>query len=217
MHQKAFAHYKTNSSNLLKIVLICNMRNLTIVSFVLVATLSTANVVAQTKKIDTTASFGDVSYHVTCNNKKEEDNMVSVSPKGFKNTVRDVTLPIRGRLTSIIVDDLNDDGFPDLLLVYFTGANHEIGNVYGISSVDNASLMPVSFPDLYNDPKLRVGYKGHDEFTIVAGSLLRSFPIFKDTDTTTATGGTRVIQYKIIPMPERPDARTFKLLRSYEK
>ncbi len=172
---------------------------------------------AQNKKIDTTASFGDAGYRVSCTNKKEDENIVNIVPKGFKNTARDITVAIKGKLISIIVDDLNDDGFPELLLCYFSGAKLEMGNIYGVSSSGNNELLPIAFPDLYNDPKLRVGYKGHDEFTIMAGSLMRSFPIYKPEDTTTPTGGTRVIQYKIMPVPNRADVLTFKVLRSYEK
>lgn len=191
------------------------MLNITTFTFFLASLFST--VYAQNKKIDTTAMYGDVGYHVTCNNKKEDDNGVTISPKGFKNTVRDAAFPIRGRLTKIIVDDFNDDGFPDLLLCIYNWQNHEKGSIYGISSKENASMLPVSFPDIYSDPKNREGYKGQDEFTVTVGSLLRSFPIFKPTDTDKPTGGIRVMQYKIVHSTEHSDALVFKLLRSYEK
>ena len=110
---------------------------------------------------------------------------------------------------------MNDDGFPDLLLCVYSGDKYEKGTILGIYSSENTSLMGASFPDIYDDPKLREGYKGHDEFTTMVGSLLRSFPIYKAGDTDTATGGTRVIQYKIMPDAEK--RMVFKVLRTYIK
>jgi hypothetical protein len=191
------------------------MRNIILITVLLASLFAAENINAQAKKIDTTAYFGEAGYRVSCTNKKEDDNFISIMPKNFKNTARDITFGVRGRLTSIIVDDLNDDGFPDLMLIVYSGPKHEIATIYGISSKENTELAQVYFPDVYSDSKLREGYKGYDEFTIVAGSLLRSYPIFKPTDTDKPTGGTRVVQYKIVT-GER-GGLTFKALRNYEK
>ena len=185
-----------------------------ILIFALANLFTSINIDAQVQNIDTTAFFGVAGYRVTCSNKKEDANQVSISPKKFKNTVRDVSFMVKGKLAKILVDDLNDDGFPDLLLCLYTGVKNEKGTIVGIYS-NEAAIMPVAFPDIYDDPKLRDGYKGYDEFNIIMGSLLRSFPIYKPTDTDTATGGTRVIQYKIIPDAEK--RMSFKVLRTYMK
>ena len=191
------------------------MRNITILSFLLVGMFVTANIHAQVRKIDTTAILNDIGYRVSCSNKNESENQVTVSPKGFKEEVRDISFAIKGRLHKILVDDLNDDGYPDLLLCIYGGANGDIGNITCIASNGNTSLVPVHFPDIYSDPKLREGYKGHDEFTIMIGTLLQSFPIYKPGDTDTPTDSIRVIQYKI--MNGENGGLTFKVLRSYEK
>ncbi len=191
------------------------MGKIHILSFLFAALFTTASAQVPGRKIDTTALFGNVGYRVTCNNKSETENSVTISPKGFKSEAREVSFTMRGRLRKILVDDLNDDGFPDLLLCIYSGTNFETGNITGISSVANTSLVPAYFPDIYNDPKLRIGYKGHDEFSTVVGTLLRSFPIYKEGDTDTPTGGIRVIQYKIIPGEN--SRLTFKVLRTYEK
>jgi len=193
------------------------MRTIIIVSVVLAALFIGKDAQSQVKKIDTTASFGGAGFRVTCSNKKERDNTVDISPKGFKNTVSPISFPIQGRLNKIWVDDLNDDGFPDLLLCFYSGAHLEIVNVFGVASVGDASLSQVVLPDIYSDPKLREGYKGHDEFTIIMGSLMRSFPIYKASDTDTPTGGKRFIQYKIVNKASENNVSTFKVLRSYEK
>ena len=194
-------------------LLICGMGNKHIYFFA-VALIYAASVSAQFKKIDTTAKLGDAGYRVSCNNKKDDENSLSISPVGFKGA-RPIYFNIKGKVSKIIVDDLNDDGYPDLLVLIYTGANNEIGNVVGITSNQNTDIMPVFFPDIYNDPKLREGYKGHDEFAVVVGTLLRTFPIYKPGDTDTPSGGKRVVQYKI---DKGENGRlTFKMLRTYEK
>jgi hypothetical protein len=169
---------------------------------------------AQFKKIDTTAGFAGLSFHVSCANKNDNENDVTISPKGFGKEVRDLSFPIKGHLRKILVDDLNEDGFPDLLLCIYNGPNDNLGNITAIASSGNNSLEPVMFPDIYTDQKLSEGYKGHDEFTVLVGTLLRSFPFYKSGDTDTATGGTKVIQYKLVKVEK---GYSFNVLRSYFK
>jgi hypothetical protein len=190
------------------------MRNVIILFFAFAALFARGSVHAQVKKIDTTASFGGIGYRVQCNNKSSDDNLVAITPKGFGKDVRDISFSIRGKLHKILVDDLNEDGFPDLLLCVYNGPNGELGNIVSVASGGTNSLIPVKFPDIYSDPKLSEGYKGHDQFTVLVGTLLQSFPVYKTGDTDTPTGGTKVIQYK---MMKAENGYTFKVLRSYIK
>jgi hypothetical protein len=190
------------------------MRNTIALSFLFAGFLVTINAQAQVRKIDTSAIIGGIGYRVSCNNKNAGENDVTVSPKGFGKDVRDMSFLIKGRLHKILVDDLNEDGYPDLLLTVYNGPNGELGNIAAIASSGNNSLVPVTFPDIYTDQKLSEGYKGHDEFTVLVSTLLQSFPIYKAGDTDTPTGGTKVIQYK---MMKAQDGYSFKVLRSYIK
>jgi len=191
------------------------MRTIIIFCFLFALLFATSSVYAQVRKIDTTASFGNAGYRVTCNNKNEGDNQVSISPKGFGKEVGDLSFSIKGRLRKILIDDLNADGYPDLILCIYGGANGQMGNIAGIASSGNSSLLPVHFPDIYSNPKLSEGYKGYDEFSVMVGTLLQSFPVYKQGDTDTPGGGTRVVQYKI--MNGENGGLKFSVLRSYEK
>jgi len=190
------------------------MGNITTLSFLFAGLFATVSAQAQVRKIDTTAGFSGVSYRVSCNNKNADENNVTISPKGFGKDVSDILLTIKGRLHKILVDDLNEDGFPDLVLCFYNGPNGELGNITSIASNGNNSLVPVTFPDIYTDQKLSEGYKGHDEFAVLVGTLQQSFPFYKTGDTDTPTGGTKVIQYKMEKVENR---YTFKVLRSYFK
>jgi len=191
------------------------MHKIIIVFFLFAGVVVTIKANGQAKKVDTTAMQGSTGYRVSCNNKDENENIVSISPKGFGKEIRDLSFAVKGKLRKILVDDLNADGYPDLILCIYSGANGIMGNIVCVASSGNTSLVPVRFPDIYSNPKLREGYKGQDDFTIVIGSLLQSFPVYKPGDTETPTGGTRFIQYKV--MNGENGNLTFQVLRSYEK
>ena len=190
------------------------MSNITTLSFLFAGLFAALGAHAQARKIDTTAGFSGLSYRVSCNNKNADENDVTISPKGFGKDVRDVSFTIKGRLRKILADDFNEDGFPDLALCFYNGPNSEFGNIAAIASSGNNSLVPVTFPDIYTDQKLSEGYKGHDEFTVLVGTLQQSFPFYKPGDIDTSTGGTKVIQYKIV---QAENGYTFKVIRSYFK
>jgi len=179
------------------------------------ALFASAGVRAQEKKIDTVVSQDGVGYRVVCNNKSASSNQVSISPKGFGKDVNNMSFTLKGTLRKILLDDLNGDGYPDLILCIYSGVNGEIGNAAAVVSAGKNSLTPAAFPDIYSNPALHEGYKGHDVFTTLMGTLMQSFPVYKPASSDSATGITRVIQYDI----EKSESGgiTFKVLRSYEK
>ena len=171
------------------------------------------HVQSQTKKFDTTVKFGDNGYRVICSNKNAEKNDVSVSPVGFNPTGAKPEFTVVGKVTKAMSDDFNDDGRPDLAICVFTGPNLEIGSVVGISYNADKNFEGIYFPDIYLDAKIREGYKGHDEFSVLTGTLMRKFPIYLPSDTDKPTGGTRTIQYKA--MPDKGHL-SFKVLRWFD-
>jgi hypothetical protein len=169
------------------------------------------------QRIDTTMKVGKVGYRVSCRNKNPDQNTVTISPIGFDKDVRDFSFEVKGRVTKAEVDDLNRDGYPDLVFYYFNNDSIPKGNVVGISSEKNESVAPIQFPDIYNDPKLRIGYKGSDEFFLLEGYLIRRFPVFPvEGAPASAEPGTliRQIQYRVVP--GEGGGYSFKPLRSYE-
>jgi len=160
--------------------------------------LFTSHIQAQTKRFDTTVKMGKQGFRVECSNKSADQNDVSVSSIGFKAEGPDPSFKVPGKVTKVLTDDMNDDGIPDLLIGIYSGNNDEIGTIVGISfNATDKKFMPVYFPDIYLDPKIRDGYKGYDEFSILTGTLLRKFPVYLPNDTPgNPTGGKRTVQYK---------------------
>lgn len=169
----------------------------------------------QFRKIDTTMKIGKAGYKVLCSNKNELKNSISITPVGFQNSARDISFEIKGRILKAEVDDLNNDFFPDLVLYVYEQGDKNRGNVIGISSVNNESFTGISFPDIVNDPKLRIGYTGFDSFLLMEGSLMRRFPVYiTDSSGSKPTGMIRQIQYKVFK--DLKEGLKFRSVRSYE-
>ncbi|MES2331883.1 MAG: hypothetical protein V4539_19915 [Bacteroidota bacterium] len=178
---------------------------------------SLVNAQSPARRLDTTMKVGKAGYRINCTNKNPERNTLSITPLGFEKDVRDFSFEIKGRVAKAEVDDLNRDGFPDLVLYVFSNDSIPKGNVIGISSDKNESLSPISFPDIFNDPKLRIGYKGNDMFFLLEGNLVRRFPVYptEGAPPAPATGTLmRQVQYQVVP--EERGGYKFKPLRSYE-
>jgi hypothetical protein len=170
---------------------------------------------AQNRKIDSTLTIGKTGYHVYCKNKTAEQNELKIRPVGFENTARDMTFYIKGKVVSAAVDDLNNDGFPDLVLFVNTDSSGIYGTVYAMASDQNKAIVPVAMPDLMLDGKLNPGYKGHDEFSLMEGTIMRKFPVYKPGDEKDKpTGGRRAIQYVITGTADT--GFKFKILQTYE-
>lgn len=172
---------------------------------------------ASARRIDTSMKVGKAGYRLTCNNKSPEKNSVTITPLGFEKDAREFSFEVKGRVAKAEVDDINQDGYPDLVFYVFTNDSIPKGNVIAISSEKNETVAPIMFPDIFDDPKLRVGYKGNDVFFLMEGYLVRRFPVYPvEGAPAAASSGNlfRQIQYMVIP-GDRGGSK-FKPMRSYD-
>ena len=169
---------------------------------------------AQFAKFDSTMKMGKVGYRVICMNKNLGKNVVTIKPEGFEKDARELSFQIPGRVKGAEIDDLNGDGYPDAVIYVYSGRNSEFGTAYCFASQENKMYIPMILPDILLDGKFKEGYKGYDEFQLLEGKLMRTFPLYKPDDAADKpSGGKRVIMYNLIG-----DANTrfeFKVLRSY--
>ncbi len=178
-------------------------------------TINAQNINEQFRKIDTSLKIGKVGYHIRCFNKTLDKNELAVKPEGFDNTARPLDFFVKGRIAKVEIDDLNNDGYPDLIVYLYTGDEGVIGMVYAFMSVENKSITATALPDVQLDGKIKEGYKGHDQFSLLEGMLMQKFPIYKPgDDKDKPTGGTRVIQYQITGSGDA--GYKFKMVRFYE-
>jgi len=149
-------------------------------------------------KIDTTMKIGKAGYRVTCRNRSVAENPLSVRPVGMETEAKEMNFPLRGRVYSAQVDDLNNDSYPDLILYIYTDSAAIHGTVYAFISEGNKSIAPCALPDVALDGKINMGYKGYDKFSLLEGTLLQQFPIFNPGDAKDKpTGGTRTLLYQL--------------------
>jgi hypothetical protein len=187
-------------------------------SWLLLCLLVVANVTAQYKRIDTTMKYTTAGYRLYTNNKSAEKNSITISVVGFSNSAqRDASFEIKGVVKGAAVDDFNNDGFPDLVIFVYSGKDASMGTVIGVASEKNESIKPIFFPDILDDAKLRLGYKGRDKFQLIEGTLLRSFPLYDTSDSTDVLKPlniTRNIQYRVTTGEN--GVLKFKAVRTYE-
>jgi len=181
---------------------------------ILIGSKLTAQVVMG-RKIDTTMKAGKAGYRVTCTNKKGDKNVISISPVGFGKDARDFSFEVKGIVGGTEADDLNHDGYMDLVVYVFSADSAHKGNVVGAINQGNETLASIVFPDILDDVKLRVGYKGYDSLYLMEGTLMRRFPLYDSDSTGNPSSGTRmrVIQYQVV----QGEAGRYKFnpLRSY--
>jgi hypothetical protein len=148
-------------------------------------------------KYDSTMKIGKVGYKVTCMNRNPDRNVLNVRPVGFKADAREVNLELRGRVLSAEIDDLNQDGFPDVIIYIIDPQGRT--NLFTLSSQENEMLQPIYFSDITNDQQLSKGYRGRDEYKLVEGILFRKFPIFEsDTAIKEPTNKVRQVMYRVV-------------------
>lgn len=186
------------------------MYKLFFISFLFLSVLTHAQ---KMNKYDSTLKIGKVGFRVNCTNKNVDRNVLSVKPLGFTSEAREIALDLKGRIMSAEIDDLNQDGFPDMI-IYFVDGDGKV-NLFSISSKNNESMQPIYFPDITNDITLSKGYRGLDEYKLVEGVLFRQFPIF-DADTTikTPTKKARRIMYRVVTGDR--GILNFKMFKNFE-
>ncbi len=164
-------------------------------------------------KYDSTLKIGKVGYRVVCMNRSKERNVLNVRPVGFKAEVREVNLELKGRVSGAEIDDLNNDGFPDLVIYILDASNKTV--IFSISSKENEMLEPIFFPDITNDMVMSKGYRGGDEYKLVEGVLFRKFPIYEaDTAIHEPTKKVRQIMYRVIKGDR--GVLTFKSFKNFD-
>ncbi len=123
---------------------------------------------------------------------------LTIEPTGLEIENQKIALEIEGQVVNAEIEDLNSDGFPEILIYTVSAGSGSYGDVIAYSVNNGKSISQIYFPDITENKEAGMGYMGHDEFAVVETSLVRRFPIYKSGDSNSnPTGGTRQIQYKL--------------------
>lgn len=155
--------------------------------------------VQETQKIvfQKTLTLQNISFDIETTGEGSMSQL-SIQPKGLETDNQEITLEVDGQVVNAEIEDLNSDGFPEILIYTVSAGSGSYGNVIGYSVNNGKSVSQIYFPEISENEKASRGYMGHDEFAIVETTLVRRFPIYKPGDTNSnPTGGTRQLQYKL--------------------
>src|ERR1700761_910228 len=168
------------------------------------------------EKIDTTMKMGKSGFRVNCRNNNVTTNQLSIRPIGFESPASEtINIPMRGRIASLDVDDLNRDGQADLVLFLYTDSAATHGTAFALISDGKTTLNPCALNDPTFDGKINSGYRGHDQYTLLEGTDLLRLPLYKQADKDDQpTGGRRVVQYNFTK--DENGRYKFNILRTYD-
>ena len=122
-----------------------------------------------------------------------------IQPAGLEKDNTKITLETDGSVTNAEIEDLNSDGFPEILIYTVSAGSGSYGNVIAYSVNNGKSMSPIYFPGIADNPKANKGYLGHDEFAIVETHLVQRFRVYNPGDPNCCpTGKIRQVHYKLV-------------------
>ena len=141
-------------------------------------------------------SLQGISYNLVVKGKGSIQQL-SIITTGLSGGVDTTNLEIDPAINAEI-EDLDHDGFPELLVYTQSAGSGSYGKVVGFSPNKGKSLSQIYFPELDMANPAAKGYQGHDEFTIVESNLLRRFKTYESNDVNAKpTGKMRQITYSL--------------------
>ena len=127
-------------------------------------------------------SLQNITFHIHSLGEGSIQTLV-VAPFGLSITNTPDTIETDGSVVNAEVADLNDDGFPEVLVYTQSAGSGSYGDVIGYSVNNGKSMSRISFPPVAENSELYEGYMGHDEFAIVETNLVQRFPIYEEGNT----------------------------------
>ena len=122
---------------------------------------------------------------------------IAVTSTGFAHNLSEV-LKDQNPIKAVHVADLDANGFDEFYIVTVSSGSGSYGGVIGLASNRDKSLSMISLPEIQEGDELFTGYMGHDDFSIADNKLVRTFPIYRLSDTNNnPTGGIRRLTYEL--------------------
>ncbi|QHS59301.1 hypothetical protein [Chitinophaga agri] len=102
---------------------------------------------------------------------------------------------IKGSLQTTAIEDLNNDKNPEIYMFTYSEGTERTGSVYGVTYVNGKAIRIFSGDADNADLK---GYRGRDSFYVQQQRIVRSYPVYGETDPDgIPSGGKRTIKYML--------------------
>ena len=137
------------------------------------------------------------AFEITATN-EGSINKLRIVPQGLSQQTAPITSEIEGTVSGAEIDDLDANGFPEIYIYVTSAGSGSYGSLVGYAVNRGKSVTQIYLPPVSDSPALSQGYRGHDEFAVVEGTLIQRFPIYRDLDTNARPSGKiRQLQYKL--------------------
>jgi len=154
---------------------------------------------AAPSRFQQTLTLQGVTFTVTCDN-DSSINQLSIVPAGLEIDNTAITQDVDGQVVGAEVSDLDANGSPELYVYVRSAGSGSYGSLVAYAANNRKSLSGIYLPPVAENATIAKGYLGHDEFAVVENRLVQRFPLYRDDDTNAKpTGGTRQVQYKLVP------------------
>ncbi|MEN2281045.1 hypothetical protein AAGF08_02835 [Algoriphagus sp. SE2] len=121
---------------------------------------------------------------------------LSIETDGLEVDTDPIFHKIDGGYIESEIEDLNSDGWPEILIFFNSYGLEMKASLIGYSVNNGKSMSRISMPEM--SAEASVGFQGQDDFAIVETTLIQRFPVFKLEDGNwVPSGKTRQIQYKL--------------------
>ena len=148
---------------------------------------------------DRTLELQGIRFTVQCATEGSR-NMLRIVPAGLEIDNSPIERTIDGTVTGAEAADLNADGSPEIYVYVTSAGSGSYGSLVAYAANRRKSLSEIYLPPVAENKTASKGYMGHDQFAVVESVLVQRFPVYRDTDTNSKpTGGTRQLQYKLVP------------------
>ena len=144
-----------------------------------------------------TLKLQGISFEVQASGEGSQQHL-TITTTGAKPPIKPIHQTVNGRVVGAKVADLNGNGTPEIYVFVQGAGSGSYGELAAYAVTKGSDLSPIYLQELSGSTAQ--GYRGHDQFEVVEGCLVRRFPIYNLGDINAkATGGERQICYKLIP------------------
>jgi len=144
-----------------------------------------------------TLKLQGISFEVQASGEGSQQHL-TITTTGAKPPIKPIHQTVNGRVVGAKVADLNGNGTPEIYVFVQGAGSGSYGELAAYAVTKGSDLSPIYLQELSGSPAQ--GYRGHDQFEVVEGCLVRRFPIYNSGDSNAkATGGERQICYKLMP------------------
>ena len=158
-------------------------------------------------------SLQNVNFIIKSTNQGSLNTLI-IEPEGLEIVNNKEIHKIDGLVTNAEIEDLNSDGWPEVLIYINSAESGSYGIVIGYSVNNGKSMSQIYFPDISKNHEISTGYMGQDEYTVVETKLMQRFPIYLEGNTNfKPSGKIRQVQYKLV---DGETSRKFEVEKVYE-